>query len=177
MPHEVTRGGIITASGRTHPCLCRRRDEGPAWITAAVSHAAHRDPAVATILATDHQPDTCRLTVREDVDCEPLHHADTAWDLPLRDPGHPHYERVVGGLDPDAQTRIVVAFSSGELAATDAPARAAGAALDRLLRQHELTTPGDTEPPRPVLIAHLVNGRPAWMAAEPSIPTTPLPNR
>ncbi|MDE0456102.1 MAG: hypothetical protein OXI15_02305 [Chromatiales bacterium] len=177
MPHEVTRGGIITSSGRTEPCLCRRRDEGPAWIAAAVSHAACRDPAVATILVTDHQPDSCRLTVREDIDCEPLRCADTAWDLPLRDPGHPHYDRVLGGLEPDAPTRIAVAFSSGELVSIDTPARAAGAALDTLLRQRELTAPGDTEPPRPVLIAHLVDGRPAWMASEPSVPTTPLANR
>ena len=177
MPHEVTRGGIITASGRTEPCICHRRDEGPAWIADAVAHAAHRDPPVATILVTDHQPDSCRLSVHEDIDCELLRHADTAWDLPLRDPGHPHYERVLGGLDPGAPTRVVVAFSSGELATTDAPARAAGAALDTLLRRHELTAPGSTEPSRPVLIAHLVHGRPAWMATEPSIPTTRLARR
>lgn len=163
MAHEITRGGIITARGHAHPCLCRRRDEGPAWIADAVRHHALReDPVIATILATTYQPDSCRLTVRDGVRHEPL----------AADPDIP--PAALAHLEPDTPTRLAVAFSTGSIWTAETTADAARAQLANLLRQRMLMTAAASTPPRPVLIALIAKAQPPWVGIEPSIPTTRL---
>ena len=57
------------AAGHDAPhglCLCRRREETPAWLADAVHRHAADGPDDATILTTAHRPDSRRLTVRRD---------------------------------------------------------------------------------------------------------------
>ena len=159
---EVTRGGLITTTGQVHPCLCKRREEGPAWIADAVRRHAHHDPAAATILTTKHRPESCRLTVRSELLHESLASV----------PGLP--PAATSGLAPDTPTRVAVAFSSGTISIADTTAAAARARTAALLRRHALMTAAHAQPPRPVLIACVPERHPPWISVDPSTPTTRL---
>ena len=82
-------------------------------------HAADH-PTGATILTTAHRPDSCRLTVRDD-----LPHETTS-------------------------TRIIVAFSAGRISTAHTTAPAARASLAVLRSQNALMTAAHADPSRPV---------------------------
>ena len=124
-------------------------------------HAAD-DPAVATILTTAHRPEICRLTVRGDVPRETL---TPATAIP---PG------LIPALEPTTSTRITVAFSCGRISTAHITAAAARANLAVLLRQNALMTAAYADPSRPCRSWARPATSPAWIAVDPSTPTTRL---
>ena len=124
-------------------------------------HAAD-DTAVATILTTAHRPESCRLTVRDDLPHKTLtpRYRDTPGPIP--------------SLEPTTSTRITVAFSCGRISTAHTTAAAARANLAVLPRQNALMTAAYADPSRPVPILCAPRHQPAWVAVDPSTPTTHL---
>ena len=120
------------------------------------------DPAVATILTTAHRPESCRLTVRDDLPHETL------------TPGTAIPPGPIPALEPTTSTRITVAFSSGRISTAHTTAAAARANLAALLRQNALMTAAHADPSRPVPILGAPRHQPAWIAVDPSTQTTRL---
>ena len=102
---------------RGHPAKSSGRVLGSAWLADAVHRHAADDPAVATILTTAHRPESCRLTVRDDVPRESL---TPATAIP---PGP------IPALEPTTSTRITVAFSAGRISTAHTTAAAPRANL------------------------------------------------
>ena len=123
-------------------------------------HAAD-DPAVTTILTTAHRPESCRLTVRDDLPHETL---TPATAIP---PGP------IPALEPTTSTRVTAAFSAGRISTAHTTAASARASLALLPRQNALMTAAHADPSRPVPI-QCAPRHPTWIAVDPSTPTTHL---
>ena len=81
---------------------------------------------------------------------------------------------LIPALEPTTSTRITVAFSSGRISTAHTAAAAARANLAVLLRQNALMTATHADPSRPVPILCAPRHQPAWIAVDPSTPTTRL---
>ena len=80
----------------------------------------------------------------------------------------------IPALEPTTSTRITVAFSAGRVSTAHTTAAAARANLAVLLRQNALMTAAYADPSRPVPILCAPRHQPAWIAVDPSTPTTRL---
>ena len=155
-------------------------EEGPAWLADAVHRHAADDTAVATILTTAHRTTSTAATSRK----LPAHRAPN--DLPHETliactgpPAHrtaipPDTPGPIPALEPTTSTRITVAFSAGRISTAHTTAAAARANLAVLLRQNALMTAAHADPSRPVPILGAPRHQPAWIAVDPSTPTTRL---
>ena len=126
------------------------------------------DPAVATILTTAHRPESCPLTVRDDLPHVTLTPGTALPPAPFppSSPRHPP-------ASPSANTRAA-AFSAGRISTTHITAAAARANLAVLPRQNALMTAAHADPSRPVPILCAPRHQPAWIAVDPLTPTTHL---
>ena len=100
---------------RGHPAKSSGRVQGSAWLADAVHRHAADDTAVATILTTAHRPDSCRLTVRDDLPHETF------------TPGTAIPPGPIPALEPKTSTRITVAFSAGRISTAHTTAATARA--------------------------------------------------